>query len=250
MTRFTDRVAVVTGAAQGIGEAYAKALGTEGAKVVVADINADGAERVAAEIGQAGGVAVAVGVDVSDEASTLAMAAAATAAFGGIDHLVNNAALYAGMRVEPLLTVDLDYYRKMMSVNLDGVLLCTRACYGSMVDRGGGSIVNQSSIAAYRPSGYYSLSKAGLNSLTMSLASELSPHGVRVNAIAPGFIDTPATRGVIPEKMLDSMVKRTMLKRIGRPEDVVGTCLFLLSDDAAYVTGQVVLVDGGDVIRL
>ena len=250
MTRFEDKVAVVTGSGQGIGEAYAKALANEGAKVVVADLNSEGAERVAKEIENAGGTAVPVTVDVSDEASTLAMARTAHEAFGGVDHLVNNAAIYGGMRLEPLLTVDLEYYKKFMAVNLDGALLCSRACHGSMVERGGGSIVNQSSVAAYQPSGYYALSKAALNSLTINLAGELGRRGVRVNAIAPGFIDTPATRSVSSDKLLDTMVKRTMIGRLGEPDDLVGTCLFLLSDEARFLTGQVVVVDGGGVTRL
>ena len=142
--RLENKVAIVTGAAQGIGEAYAKALAAEGAKVVVADLNADGGERVAKEIEQAGGTAVFVRCDVADAASATAMADAAAAAYGGIDYLVNNAAIYGDMAFDLLITVDWDYYRKFMSVNMDGALVVTRAVYPHMQKRGGGAIVNQS----------------------------------------------------------------------------------------------------------
>ncbi|MHB8466640.1 MAG: SDR family oxidoreductase [Acidimicrobiales bacterium] len=248
--RFEGKVAIVTGAGQGIGEAYAKGLAAEGAHVVVADLNTEGAERVAGEIEKEGGSALAVTVDVSEPASADAMAKATVDEFGGIDCLVNNAAIYGGMKLEPLMSVDVEYYRRFMAVNLNGALFCTRACHGSMIERGGGAIVNQSSIAAWQASGFYSLSKAALNSLTVNMAAELGAHGVRVNAIAPGFIDTEATRAVTPPKLLDTMVRRSPLQRLGTPDDLVGTVLFLLSDESALITGQILAVDGGTVVRL
>jgi 3-oxoacyl-[acyl-carrier protein] reductase len=247
--RFENKVAIVTGAGQGIGESYAKALGADGAQVVIADLNTEGAERVAGEIHDAGGAAIAVTVDVSDPASTDAMAKTAVEAFGGIDLLVNNAAIYGGMKLEPLMTVDIAYYQRFMAVNMNGALFCTRSCYAAMVERGGGSIVNQSSIAGWQASGYYSLSKAGINALTVNLAAELGPQGIRVNAIAPGFIDTEATRAVTPPKLLDAMVRHTYLQRIGQTDDLVGLVLFLLSDEASFVTGQVIAADGGTIVR-
>ena len=249
MGRFEGKVSIVTGAGGGIGEGYAKGLAAEGASVAVADINLEGAERVAAEIVAAGGAAVAVAVDVSDEASTKAMAAAAVEAFGGIDHLVNNAAIFGTMKLDFLFTVDWDYYRRFMSVNMDGALLCTRAVWEAMAARGGGSVVNQSSTAAWLYSGFYGLAKIGVNGITQQLAHELGGSNIRVNAIAPGPIDTDAARNVVPDNMLDDIVAGLAIKRRGTPDDLVPMCLFLLSDEARWVTGQIFNVDGGQIFR-
>ncbi|HZE15796.1 MAG TPA: SDR family NAD(P)-dependent oxidoreductase, partial [Mycobacterium sp.] len=144
MGQFDGKVAIVTGAAQGIGQSYAQALAREGASVVVADINADAAQAAAKQIVADGAAAIHLPVDVSDPDSAKAMADATVAEFGGIDYLVNNAAIYGGMKLDLLLTVPFDYYKKFMSVNLDGALVCTRAVYKKMAKRGGGAIVNQS----------------------------------------------------------------------------------------------------------
>ncbi|MGV3563667.1 MAG: SDR family NAD(P)-dependent oxidoreductase, partial [Nocardioides sp.] len=159
--RFQDKVAVVTGAAQGIGEAYARALAAEGAKVVVADLNAEAGEQVAKQVEADGGTAMFVRTDVSSHESAAAMVEAVTAAYGGIDLLVNNAAIYGEMAFDLLISVDWDYYKKFMSVNMDGALVMTRAVYPEMQKRGGGAIVNQSSTAAYLYSGFYGLAKVG-----------------------------------------------------------------------------------------
>ena len=246
--RFKDKVAVVTGAAQGIGEAYANALAAEGAAVVVADLSADAGERVAKEIEAAGGRALFVRTDVADAASAEAMAARTVEEYGGIDVLVNNAAIYGDMQFDLLVSVDWDYYRKFMSVNMDGALVVTRACYPHMQARGGGAIVNQSSTAAWLYSGFYGLAKAGINGLTQQLAHELGGMNIRVNAIAPGPTDTPATRTQAGDAAQE-LVKGLALKRMGQPEDLVGACLFLLSDEASWLTGQIVNVDGGQVFR-
>jgi NAD(P)-dependent dehydrogenase (short-subunit alcohol dehydrogenase family) len=248
--RFTGKTAIVTGAAQGIGEAYAKALAAEGANVVVADMNVEGAEGVAAAICSSGGSAKALSVNVAEPESAQAMADATLAEFGGIDALVNNAAIYGDMALQPLMSVEPDYYRRFMEVNVNGALWCTRACSAALADGGGGAIVNQSSVAAWMPSGFYSISKAAVNALTASLATELARKNIRVNAIAPGFIDTAATRKITPEKMLDGMTKQTAMKRLGTTDDLVGLVLFMLSDQASYMTGQIVAVDGGLVTRL
>lgn len=249
MGRFEGKVAVVTGAAQGIGEAYARALAAEGASVVVADLNTADGEKVAKEITADGGTAAFVEVDVSSPESTAAMAGFAVERFGGIDHLVNNAAIYGGMKLDLLHTVDWDYYKKFLSVNMDGALLCARACVPHMQARGGGSIVNQSSTAAWVYSGFYGLAKVAVNGLTQQLAHEIGGMGVRINAIAPGPIDTEATRETTPPEMVKAIVKGMALKRMGQPEDLVGMCLFLLSQEAGWVTGQIFNVDGGQVIR-
>lgn len=246
---FDSKVAIVTGAAQDIGQAYAQALAREGASVVVADINADGAAAVAKQIVADGGTAIHVPVDVSDEDSAKAMVDRAVGAFGGIDYLVNNAAIYGGMKLDLLLTVPLDYYKKFMSVNHDGVLVCTRAVYKHMAKRGGGAIVNQSSTAAWLYSNFYGLAKVGVNGLTQQLARELGGMKIRINAIAPGPIDTEATRTVTPAELVKNMVQTIPLSRMGTPEDLVGMCLFLLSDSASWITGQIFNVDGGQIIR-
>lgn len=241
MTRFTDKTAIVTGAAGGIGEAYARALAAEGAYVVIADVNDAAGQAVADSIGGR-----YVHTDVADPESAAALAQAVVDERGGIDLLVNNAAIYGGMKLDFLITVPWEYYKKFMSVNLDGALNVTRAVYPHMK---GGAIVNQSSTAAWLYSGFYGLAKVGINGLTQQLAVELGGMNIRVNAIAPGPIDTEATRTTTPKEIVDDIVARLPLKRFGTPDDLVGMCLFLLSDEASWVTGQIFNVDGGQVIR-
>jgi NAD(P)-dependent dehydrogenase (short-subunit alcohol dehydrogenase family) len=245
---FAGKVAIVTGAAQGIGEAYARALAANGAAVVIADVNAEAGEKVAADLANAGARAAFTRTDVSDPQAAKAMADFAVDRFGGIDYLVNNAAIYGQMKFDLLLKVDWDYYQTFLAVNLNGALACTRACYRHMRKRGGGAIVNQSSTAAWLYSSFYGLAKAGINSLTQQLAHELGGMNIRVNAIAPGPTDTEATRSVTGG-LADDLVKSLALKRYGQPDDLVGACLFLLSDDARWLTGQIINVDGGQVFR-
>jgi NAD(P)-dependent dehydrogenase (short-subunit alcohol dehydrogenase family) len=245
----SGKVAVVTGAGRGIGRAYAEGLARAGAAVVVADIDEANATAVAAAIAATGASAQATVVDVSSPDSATAMAAVATDRFGGIDYLVNNAAIFGGMKLDFLITVDWEYLERFLAVNLTGALVCTRACYPSMSARGGGAIVNQSSTAAYLYAGYYGWAKAGVNSLTAQLAHELGSMNIRVNAIAPGPTDTDAARSVVPESYMSDLIASLALKRQGRPDDLVGMCLFLLSDDARWITGHVFNVDGGQVMR-
>ena len=246
--RLQDKVIVVTGAAQGIGEAYATGLAAEGAKVVVADINAEAGSKVAKQLEADGGAAMFVPCDVSSADSAQALVAAVEAEWGGIDGLINNAAIYGEMQFDLLITVDWDYYRRFMGVNMDGALVMTRAVFSSMQRRGGGSIINQSSTAAYLYSGFYGLAKVGINGLTHQLAHELGGMGIRVNAIAPGPTDTEATRTQAGDAAKE-LVKGLALKRLGQPEDMVGAAVFLLSDEAAWVTGQILAVDGGQTFR-
>jgi len=247
--QFEGKVAVVTGAGRGIGEAYAKGIAREGARVVVAELDPDHGTRVANEICRAGGAATFIAVDVASPESTRAMAEAAEKTYGGIDFLVNNAAIYHSMQIAPLIKVDWDYYKRMLDVNMHGALLCVRACYRSMRSRGGGAIVNQSSTAAWMSMGLYGVAKLALNGLTQSLARELGPMKIRINAIAPGPTDTEATRSVVPGEFIEHLVKETPLGRVGTPDDLVGTCVFLLSDQSAWMTGQIVNVDGGQIMR-
>lgn len=240
--RFEGKTAIVTGAAQGIGEAYAKALAAEGAYVVVADIS-DKGQAVADEI-----KGLYVKTDVSDPASVQNLAEQAAARTGRIDYLVNNAAIFGTMKLDFLFTVDWDYYKKFMAVNMDGALLCARHVQPYMTE--GGAIINQSSTAAWQYSGFYGLAKVGVNGITQQLAHELGSLNIRVNAIAPGPIDTEANRTIVPGNMAQKIVRdKLAIKRMGNPEDLIGMCLFLLSDEACWITGQIFNVDGGEVFR-
>ena len=246
---FSGKVAVVTGSGGGIGQAYAEALAASGAAVVVADIDADRAAAVAGGIHGTGATAMAVGLDVADPLSAEAMVSAVTEELGGVDFLVNNAAIFGGMQLDVLIRVDWDYLQRFLAVNMLGALNCTRACFRSMRTRGGGAIVNQSSTAAYVYAGFYGLAKAGVNSLTQQLAHELGGMGIRVNAIAPGPINTQAARTVVPEGFVDQIVGGLALKREGTTDDLVGMCQFLLSDQASWITGHIFNVDGGQIMR-
>lgn len=243
----SGKVAIVTGAAGDIGASYCRALAGAGASVVCADLAIDKAEQVAASLRESGANAVAQQVDIADVASGAACAQRAVDEFGGIDFLVNNAAIFGNMKLDFLITVDWDYYKKFMSVNLDGQLNMVRAVLPHMQARGGGAIVNQSSTAANMYSNFYGLAKAGVNALTQQLATELGGSNIRINAIAPGPINTEANRTATPQNIVQDIVSKLPLNRIGTPDDLDGMMLFLLSDAASWITGQLFYVDGGQI---
>jgi NAD(P)-dependent dehydrogenase (short-subunit alcohol dehydrogenase family) len=252
--RLDGKVAIVTGAGgrgNSIGRAYALGLAETGAAVVVADLKEAGAQAVADEIKAAGGRAVAVQVDVADEGSTLAMAAAATEAFGGVDILVNNAALMVDVSYDSLDTVSIDAWHRAFAVNTTGALLCARACAPSMRSRGGGRIVNQSSGGAFPPSSLYGITKLALVGLTTALAKQYGKDGISVNAIAPGNVTSDAGKMLVPDDspFIQFLQMTCPGNPRGAPQDLVGTLLLLCSPAGQWITGQTIHVDGGWVLR-
>ncbi|MGH7899766.1 MAG: SDR family NAD(P)-dependent oxidoreductase [Candidatus Binatia bacterium] len=242
------KVAIVTGAGRGIGLEYAKALAREGARVGVAEVDADGGRAAERAIRDAGGEALFVETDVSSLPSTEAMARAVAERFGGIDVLVNNAAIYAGLPFESIEAMPPERFDRVMAVNVKGVWLATRACLPYMRKRGGGAVMIQSSLAAYVGSPnrlHYNTSKSALIGMTKALARELAPDGIRVNCLAPGAIGTEATLQGVPKEILENLAKTQCVKRLGTEADLVGPMLYLVSSMSTFMTGQVMVVDGG-----
>jgi 3-oxoacyl-[acyl-carrier protein] reductase len=246
----SDHVAVVSGAAQGIGREYALALAEDGASVVAADIKPEGAEETAALIREKGGRAVAMTVDVSDPESTKALAARVEREVGRANILVNNAAIYQSLRFDPVLEVDIAYWRRLFAVNVDGALLMVQAFAPQLIAAGWGRVVNQTSVAAYTPGGVYGATKLALIHLTQSQAKELGAHGIPVNAIAPGPILTEATLETLDDARIDRLVGSAMIKTRNGPEALVGTLRYLCGGAVDWVTGQTLVVDGGLTRRL
>ena len=239
---------IVTGAATGIGQAFAVGAAAQGANVVVADMNA--ADETVALVETAGGQALALRVDVADDASVRAMADAALRRFGRIDGLVNNAAYFREVTLTPFEDLDPAQWDRIFAVNVKGVWQCCKAVMPAMRGRKSGSIVNIASVVAVAGQpGYlhYVASKGAVLSMTKGLAKECGPHGVRVNVIAPGFVITGATANR-PIEWQQSFLKARAISREQRPEDLVGTALYLLSDLAGFVSGQTIVVDGGHIM--
>ncbi|HZC04128.1 MAG TPA: 3-oxoacyl-ACP reductase FabG [Ktedonobacterales bacterium] len=250
MGRLTGRVALVTGAGRGIGAATAKRLAEEGARVTLADLDIEGAERVAAEINALGSEATAVRCDVSRHEDAEQAVAAAIEKFGQLDILVNNAGV---LRDNLLFKMSDDDWDTVLDVHLKGAFLCARAAQKHMVERKYGRIISLSSTSALGNRGQvnYSAAKAGMQGFTRTLAIELGPFGITANAVAPGFIDTDMTRataqrlGVTPEQFQQGMSQMIPLRRVGQPSEVASVIAFLASEDASYVSGQVIYVAGG-----
>lgn len=248
MGQFDDRVVIVTGGGINIGAAYSRGFAAEGAKVVVADFAEDAARQVASEIG-----GLAVKVDVSDEASTQAMAKAAYDRFGRIDVLINNAGLFTALLPFRSWTeIAVEDWDRVMAVNVRGSMLAARAVYPYMKERGWGRIVNISSTTTLSGVPYllhYVTSKGAIIGLTRALAREVGDDGITVNAVAPGLVSTDAVRAGYGQAAIDSRVASRTIKREETPEDLVGTVLFLASEKAAFMTGQLLNVDGGQVMH-
>jgi 3-oxoacyl-[acyl-carrier protein] reductase len=244
----TDRTIIVTGGATGIGQAFAAGCAAQGANVVIADMSP--ADETVALVEQAGAKALAVKVDVSDDASTRAMAQAALDRFGRIDGLVNNAAYFREVKLTPFEELDPAVWDRIFAVNVKGVWQCCKAVMPAMRERQGGSIVNIASVVAVAGQpGYlhYVATKGAVLSMTKGLAKECGKEGVRVNVIAPGFVLTGATKDR-PVEWQQSFLKARAISREQRPDDLVGTALYLLSDLAGFVSGQTIVVDGGHIM--
>jgi NAD(P)-dependent dehydrogenase (short-subunit alcohol dehydrogenase family) len=244
--RLPDTAALVTGAASGIGRAVAERFAREGARVAIADRDLPGAEETVRRIEGAGGVALALRVDVADPAAVAAMVARAEARFGRVDVLVNNAAVGGG---DGVLAIDPDDWDRTLAVVLKSAYLCTRAVLPGMVARRRGSIVNVASVNGLTALGEedYSAAKAGLINLTQNLALKHGRDGVRANVVCPGTVRTPIWRERLARQpdVFDRLAAWYPLGRVGEPDDVANAVLFLASDEAAWITGAVLPVDGG-----
>jgi NAD(P)-dependent dehydrogenase (short-subunit alcohol dehydrogenase family) len=246
-----DKVAVITGGAGDIGAVYAEEMCKAGASVVIADLNGAAAAALAKTLTDAGHRAIGVTVDVTSPDSATAMIAAATEAFGGVDILVNNAAIMTELPPYGLRNIPLDEWNKVMAVNVTGPLLCSQAAARSMTKRGGGRIVNGLSAGAFIPGGIYSISKIALNALTINLANEFGQRGINVNAIAPGYVESDSGYAALPK---DSEFREAIMapipgKKSGPPSDLVGA-LLLCSAAGDWINGQTIIVDGGWITRL
>ncbi len=250
MGRLEGRVAFVTGAGRGIGAATALRMAEEGARVVLADIDAEGCQQVSAELNRLGSESLALVCNVTDNAMVQDAMAQTVSRFGQLDILVNNAGV---IRDNMLFKMSEDDWETVMNVHLKGAFLCSRAAQKYMVEQKYGRIVSLSSTSALGSRGQanYSAAKAGLQGFTRTLSIELGQFGITVNAVAPGFIDTEMTRttarrqGIDPEQRIAEASKIIPVRRVGQPRDVANVICFLCSDEASFVSGQVIYVAGG-----
>jgi 3-oxoacyl-[acyl-carrier protein] reductase len=249
MDRLKDKVAIVTGGGGGIGTVLARGLAEHGAKPVIADVDEALAQQAASALTDAGHEALAVRVDVTDQASTEALASAALDRFGSIDILLNAAAIYATLERKPFDEIESKEWDAVIGVNLTGAQRCTRAVVPAMKRQQGGSIINIGSVnTVIAPGGraHYNASKAALENLTKTLARELGPSGIRVNCLSPGLIRTGRAH-FVPEERYQRTAQERALQREMTPDDLIGPLVFLCSDDAAMVTGHTLVVDGGQI---
>ena len=245
--RFDGSVAVVTGAGRGMGRAVALRLGGEGARVVVAELNPDHGRETADEIRAAGGTAVAVTADVSKVSDVTGLFADAVKAFGTVDILVNNAGIAVERSILDYTEADWD---RQMGVNVKGVFFCSQAAARLMIPRRRGKIVNFASTSAFVASSHpeiaYDTSKGAVRQMTVAMAAELAPHGINVNAVAPGTTETEMTRSSLSTADgLAWQLARIPIGRVGKPDDIAAVVLFLCSADASYITGHTLVADGG-----
>ncbi len=239
------KTTIVTGGAQGIGFAISQRFARDGAAVAVWDIDEAAAQRAADELVAAGGKAIACRVDVSDRAQIEAAVAKVREAFGPISILVNNAGISG---FTPFLDMTEEAWDRMMNINLKGVFFCTQSVLPDMLDAGWGRVVNVSSSSAQSGApmmSHYVASKGGVIGFTKSLAQEFAAKGVTFNNVPPGFVDTPLLRATLGDDMMNAQIQSSPMKRIGRPEDIAAACAFLASDDAGYITGHTLSVNGG-----
>ena len=242
-----DKVAIVTGAGRGIGKGIALSLAKEGANVVVSDIDLSSCENVVKEIETLGSKGLAVKCDVSNKIEVDAMVQAAVKKFGELDILVNNAGIFP---FKPFLEMTEEEWDKVIDINLKSVFLCSQAA--AKVMKEGSKIVNTSSIAAFvgfEGLTHYCASKGGMNGMIRALALELAPKKICVNAVAPGSIDTPGATQAVTEEIKKQTLAMIPLSRVGKPEDIANAVAFLASSKADYITGQVLIVDGGWTLR-
>jgi NAD(P)-dependent dehydrogenase (short-subunit alcohol dehydrogenase family) len=243
---FEGKVVIVTGSARGLGADYAQFFAREGASVVVADKLTEQAKEIAEKISAAGHKALCVGLDVTDPASVRDLAERTVDKYGRIDGLVNNAGIWGDLTMSSTLETDPAYWDLVMAVNVKGPLLCAQAVAPVMKQQKYGRIVNISSMGAYMRGGVYCVSKLALNSVTWQLAGELGAYNVTVNGIGPGAIWNEATQRQMPAKAaFDQLIEMNCIKRPGTSSDIYAAMRFLMSDEAEWVTGQTILVNGG-----
>jgi NAD(P)-dependent dehydrogenase (short-subunit alcohol dehydrogenase family) len=252
-TGLKGKAVVVTGGATGIGAAYVRAFAEAGARVAIVDVQDEPGQDLAQGLSDAGSLALFVHTDVTSEQDTDAMAARVLEEFGGVEVLVNNAALYANIeKKRPFDEIPIEEWDRMMAVNVRGVWLCIKAVIGSMKGAGRGKIVNIASAvfhAGVPNFSHYSASKGAVIGLTRSLARELGPFHINVNAIAPGLVSNEASRKVNTEEYLARAAEGRAIHRQMQEEDLLGTVLFLASQDSDFITGQTFVVDGGSIMQ-